>query len=839
MVNESPDRVQPRRVEDEMRTSYLDYAMSVIVSRALPDVRDGLKPVQRRILFGMQELGVGPTSAYKKSARMVGEVMGKFHPHGDSAIYDALVRMAQDFSLRYPLITGQGNFGSVDGDPPAAMRYTEARLSPLAMELLADIDRNTVNFYPNFDDSLMQPEVLPARLPNLLLNGSSGIAVGMATNIPPHNLNELCDVVMYLLDNPEATVDEVFEAGLIHGPDFPTAGMIFNRAEILNAYRTGRGRIIMQARMEVEETKNGRSQIVVTELPFQVNKATLIEKIADLVRGKKIDGISDLRDESDRHGMRIVIELSRNATYRSVQYQLYKHTALRSSFAVNLLALHEGQPRTLSLVEALNAFIEHRREVIRRRSEFDLEKARDRAHILEGLLKALSLLDLVIQTIRASASAEAAKTALMAAPFELSDRQAQAVLDMQLRRLAQLESQKIQAEYAELMEFINYLVDLLEHPEKIDALIKADCVELKEKYGDARRTQVFSAAVDDISEEDLVAHGQVVVTLSDRGYMKRVPLTTYRVQRRGGRGITGQTVREEDAIRHLTVCDTHDSLLLFTDSGKVFSLKTYEVPEGSRTARGIPVVNLVSMEAGDRVTAVVAVNDFGRDSMLMVTERGIVKRTPLKEFESVRKPGLIAMRLDDGDRLVEARPASETTDAIIVSSDGQAMRFRAGILRVASRASGGVRGMNLRDDAHVIGLVMADDGDDLLVVSERGMGKRTPVDEYPAKGRGGSGMLTFRVTPKSGPLTVARMVRADHQLILVSQQGIVMRTSAGSISQQGRSTQGVQVMNVGNDDRVASVARVDQAEGPDDGDEGDEAEMGVQAELGADGTAPA
>ncbi|GMU39637.1 MAG: DNA gyrase subunit A [Chloroflexota bacterium] len=828
MVNETPDRVQPRRVEDEMRASYLDYAMSVIVSRALPDVRDGLKPVQRRILFGMQELGVGPTSAYKKSARMVGEVMGKFHPHGDSAIYDALVRMAQDFSMRYPLITGQGNFGSIDGDPPAAMRYTEARLAPLAMELLADIDRNTVNFYPNFDDSLTQPEVLPARLPNLLLNGSAGIAVGMATNIPPHNLNEICDVVTHLIDHPDATVDEVFEAGLIHGPDFPTAGMIFNRAEILEAYRTGRGRIIMQARMEVEETKNGRSQIVVTELPFQVNKATLIERIADLVRQKKIEGISDLRDESDRHGMRIVIEMSRNATYRSVQNQLYKHTALRSSFAVNMLALHNGQPRTLSLVEALSAFIDHRREVIRRRSEFDLEKARDRAHILEGLLKALSLLDLVIQTIRASASAEAAKAALMGNPFDLSDRQAQAVLDMQLRRLAQLESQRIQAEYQELMEFIAYLVDLLEHPEKIDALIKVDCAELKEKYGDARRTQVFSAAVDDISEEDLVAHQQVVVTVSDRGYIKRVPLTTYRVQRRGGRGITGQTVREEDAVRHLTVCDTHDSLLLFTDSGKVFSLKTYEVPEASRTARGIPVVNLVSMEAGDRVTAVVAVGDFNRDSMLLVTERGIVKRTPLKEFESVRRPGLIAMRLDEGDRLVEARPASESTDAIIVSSDGQAMRFRAGTLRVASRASGGVRGMNLRDDASVIGLLIADDGDDLLVVSERGMGKRTPVDEYPTKGRGGSGVLTFRVTSKSGPLAVARMVRADHQLILVSQQGIVMRTSAGSISQQGRSTQGVQVMNVGNDDRVASVARVDQAEGPD---EGDEAETGVQAEL--------
>ncbi|MDA0269794.1 MAG: DNA gyrase subunit A [Chloroflexi bacterium] len=818
MVNDTPERVQPRRVEDEMRSSYLDYAMSVIVSRALPDVRDGLKPVQRRILFGMQELGVGPNSGYKKSARMVGEVMGKFHPHGDSAIYDALVRMAQDFSMRYPLIMGQGNFGSIDGDPPAAMRYTEARLAPIAMELLADIDRNTVDFYPNFDDSLMQPEVLPARLPNLLLNGSSGIAVGMATNIPPHNLNELCDVVVHLLEHPDATVDEVFEAGLIHGPDFPTAAMIFNRAEILNAYRTGRGRVVMQARMEVEETKNGRSQIVVTELPYQVNKATLIERIADLVRGKKLDGISDLRDESDRHGMRIVIELSRNATYNSVKNQLYKHTALRSSFAVNMLALHQGQPRTLSLVESLNAFIEHRRVVIRRRSEFDLEKARDRAHILEGLLKALDLLDLVIAAIRASASAEAAKTALIAAPFELSDRQAQAVLDMQLRRLAQLEAQKIQAEYQELMEFIAYLVDLLEHPEKIDALIKTDCADLKEKYGDARRTQVFPQAVEDISDEDLVAHQQVVVTISDRGYMKRVPLETYRVQRRGGRGITGQTVREEDAIRHLTVCDTHDSLLMFTDSGKIFSLKTYEVPEGSRTARGIPAVNLVSLEQGDRVTAVVAINDFKRDAMLLATERGIVKRTPLQEFESVRRAGLIAMRLDDGDRLVEARPASELADAIIVSSDGQAIRFKAGTLRVASRASGGVRGINLKGTAHVIALVMADDGDDLLVVSERGMGKRTPVDEYPTKGRGGNGVLTFRVTARSGPLAVARMVRADHQMILVSQQGIVMRTSAGSISQQGRSTQGVQVMGVGADDRVASVARVDQAEGPDDGD---------------------
>jgi DNA gyrase subunit A len=815
MVNETPDRVQPVRVEEEMRTSYLDYAMSVIVSRALPDARDGLKPVQRRILFGMQELGVGPNSSYKKSARMVGEVMGKFHPHGDSAIYDALVRMAQDFSMRYPLITGQGNFGSIDGDPPAAMRYTEARLAPIAAELLADLDRNTVDFYPNFDDSLTQPAVLPARLPNLLLNGSSGIAVGMATNVPPHNLNEICDCVTYVIEHPEATVDELFDQHLVQGPDFPTGAMIFNRPEILAAYRSGRGRITMQARMELEETKSGRYQIVVTELPYQVNKATLLERIAELVRQKRIEGISDLRDESDRHGMRMVIELSRSATYASVRNQLYKHTALRSTFAVNMLALMDNQPRTLNLVEAIQAFIDHRREVIRRRSEFDLEKARERAHILEGLLKALGMLDEVIRTIRQAASAEAAKTALMAAPFELSDRQSQAVLDMQLRRLAQLESQKIQQEFDELMKFIDYLVDLLAHPEKIDALIKEDCADLKQKYGDPRRTQVFESPVEDINEEDLVAHQQVVVTLSDRGYMKRVPLTTYRVQRRGGRGVTGQTVREEDAVRHLIVCDTHDTLLLFTAAGKVFSVRAYEVPEGSRQARGVPVPNLVDIDQNDRVTAIVVVGDFGRDSMLLATEQGVIKRTPLKEFESVRRSGLIAMRLDDGDRLVEARPGAESSDAVIVSSDGQAMRFNVGSLRVASRASGGVRGIRLRDDAKVIAMVIDDDGEDLLVVSERGMGKRTPIEEYPAKGRGGNGVQTFRVTPKSGPLAVARAVSADHQLILVSQNGIVIRCSAASISQQGRATQGVHVMSVDDDDRVASVARIDLAEGPD------------------------
>ena len=824
MVQEPPESgVQAVRVEDEMRNSYLDYAMSVIVSRALPDARDGLKPVQRRILFGMQELGVGPTSGYKKAARMVGDVMGKFHPHGDASIYDALVRMAQDFNMRYPLVAGQGNFGSIDGDPPAAMRYTEARLAAIAGEMLADIDRNTVDFQSNFDDSMEEPIVLPSRLPNLLLNGSTGIAVGMATNIPPHNLNELCDAVALLIDRPEADLDDLME--IVKGPDFPTAAMIFDRAEIRNAYATGRGRVTMQARMELEESRSGRYQIVVTELPYQVNKANLLEKIADMVRDKRIEGISDLRDESDRHGIRMVIELSRGATYASVRNQLYKHTALRSNFAVNMLALIENQPVTLSLKEALNAFIAHRRVVIRRRSEFDMEKARDRAHILEGLLKAIEFLDAVIYIIRHSASADAAKQALMSeTPVEagalnvalaLSDRQAQAVLDMQLRRLAQLESDRIRTEHGELMTFIAYLVDLLAHPEKIDVLIKDDCTDLKTKYGDARRTQVFPGAVEDISEEDLVAHAQVVVTVSDRGYIKRVPLTEYRVQRRGGRGVMGQTIREEDAVRHLQVCDTHATLLLFTAQGKVYSVRGYEVPEGSRQARGIPVVNLVEMSQDDRVTAVVVVTDFSADSMILVTEQGVVKRTPLDQFETVRKAGLIAMRLDDGDGLVEARPAREANDAVIVSSDGQAMRFNVGDLRVASRASGGVRGIKLRHGAKVIAMVIDEDGEDLLVVSERGVGKRTPIEEYPSKGRGGSGVLTFRVTSRSGPLTVARAVSADHELVVVSKNGIVMRTSAGSISQQGRGTQGVQVMNVDDDDMVASVARVDLAEGPD------------------------
>ena len=846
MVQETPQRIQTTRIEDEMRDSYLDYAMSVIVSRALPDVRDGLKPVQRRILFGMQELGVGPNSALKKTARVVGEVMGKFHPHGDQAIYDTLVRMAQDFTMRYPLVTGQGNFGSVDGDPPAQMRYTEARLAPIASELLADLDRNTVDFQPNFDDSVNEPVVLPSRIPNLLLNGASGIAVGMATNVPPHNLNEICDALTLLIDRPEAGIDELMEH--VQGPDFPTRGRIFGREAIRQAYASGRGKVTMQGVISAEQTEAGRIQLVVTELPYQVNKSTLIQRIADLVRNKRIEGVSDLRDESDRDGMRIVIELARNGTPAAVEAQLFKLTALQSTFAVNMLALVDGRPKTVSLKEALEAFIDHRREVIRRRSEFDLQKAEERAEILDGLLKAIEQLDWVIATIRASESADAAKTALMAGPEAdaeepwLSERQAQAVLDMQLRRLAALERKRIEDEHAELAEQIAWLRDLLANPEKIDGLIKDDCAELKEQYGDARLTRAFAQPAEEISADDLVPHQRIVVTISDAGYMKRVPLETYRRQRRGGRGITGAPTRDEDAANHLVVCDTHDSLLLFTQQGRVYSLRGYEAPEATRQARGIPVVNLVEMEATDRVTGVVVVADFSRDSMVLATAGGDVKRTPLEQFESVRRAGLIAMKLKRGDSLIAAHGAADGHDALLVSSGGRAIRFPVGSLRVASRASGGVRGMRLRNGERVVGLVIDTDGEDLLVVSEQGFGKRTPIEEYPTKGRGGQGILTFRVMERTGPLAVARAVTTGQEIILVSRDGIVMRTHAETISQQGRGTQGVAVMNIGEGDALAALALIDLDEdnprrrrGPEpEAEDADEA-----PETTAEGEAPA
>jgi DNA gyrase subunit A len=821
--------MRPVKIEEEMRTAYLDYAMSVIVSRALPDIRDGLKPVQRRILYAMDQAGMRPGSAYKKSATVVGEVIGKYHPHGDAPIYDAMVRLAQPFNMRYPLVDGQGNYGSVDGDPPAAYRYTEARLSPIAMELLADIDKETVDFFPNFTGEHQEPLPLPARLPNLLANGASGIAVGMATNIPPHNLSEICDAVAVLIDAPETTNAEI--ADIIKGPDFPTGGIIFRyetvrvpstdgsgpttekRDAIRTAYSDGRGRIVIRAKVHIEESiKANRNAIIVTELPYQTNKAVLVEKIADLARQKKIEGIADLRDESDRHGMRIVIELKREAHPRQLLNALYKHTAMQTAFAVNMLALVEGQPRTVSVKKMLESYIDHRRDVIRRRSQYELARAQERAHILEGLLKAIDMLDAVIKTIRGADSAEDAKEKLMAKPFELSDRQAQAVLDMQLRRLAKLEAGKIKEEYGELIKQISYLEDLLANPRKIDFLIRDDAVTLKEKFGDERRTMIMEQEPEEFSEEDMVAHQEVVVTISGRGYIKRIPLSTYRSQGRGGVGIIGAKTKDDDDIRHLVVADTHDKLIFFTDRGRCFQVKTYEVDEGKREARGISVMQLLMLDQKERITAVVRVAptvNAETDFMVMTTKLGEVKKTPMKNFANVRRDGLIAMDLEASDEFVDARICTDADDMLMVTAHGQAIRFAVKTLRSASRLSGGVRGIKLGKDDSVVAAAVAEKGLDLLVVSELGHGKRTPIDDYPRHGRGGQGVITFKTHDKSGDLVTARMVDPEHELIMVSEGGIILRTPVKHISQQGRSTQGVKLMNVGDDDRVAAVAVID------------------------------
>ena len=841
--------IRPIRIEEEMRASYLDYAMSVIVSRALPDVRDGLKPVQRRILYAMHDMGMRPGTAYKKSARIVGEVLGKYHPHGDDPVYEAMVRLAQDFSLRYPLVDGQGNFGSVDNDPPAAMRYTEARLSPIAEELLADLERNTVDFVPNFDGSLQEPFVLPARLPNLLVNGSSGIAVGMATNIPPHNLREVCDAISLLIENPEATTADLTE--IVSGPDFPTGGIAFRyetvrlpatngegptserRDAIRTAYADGKGRVMVRARAHIEEmAKGGRYQIVVSELPYQVNKAVLIEKIADLVRSKRLDGISELRDESDRHGMRIVIELKREGQPRQVLSNLYKFTAMQSNFAINMLALVDGQPRTVSLKRMLESFIGHRRVVIRRRSEFELEKAQERCHILEGLLKALDQLDEVIKAIRRSSSVDEAKQRLMKAPFKLSDRQAQAVLDMQLRRLARLEREKIQAEYAEIIKQISYLEDLLANPRKIDFLIRDDSQEVKERFGDDRRTQIMDQEAEEFSEADLVAHQEVVVTLSTNGYVKRLPLDTYRAQRRGGRGITGMKTREDDAVRHLLVADTHDDLIFFTDRGRCFQIKTYELPDAVRTARGIPLINLVSVDQKEWVTAVVRLpKDLAQDYLVMGTKLGEVKKTPLKYFANVRRGGLNAMDLEPKDELVSVKQASDSDHAIVVTGKGKSLRFSVGSLRSASRQSGGVRGVRLAKGDRMVALQIAKPDEMMLVVTSQGFGKRTPVADYPLQGRGGQGVITFKITSKTGDLISARMVNPKQELVLISEGGIVLRTAVEEISVQGRPTQGVTLMDIEEGGSVAAVTVVDM----ESTHKGDTAlPTGVSAEPGAE-----
>ena len=793
------------KIEDEMKSSYLDYAMSVIVSRALPDARDGLKPVQRRILYALNDMGLRHDSAYKKSARIVGEVLGKYHPHGDTAVYDAMVRMAQDFSMRYTLVDGQGNFGSVDNDPPAAMRYTEARLSRIAAEMLADIEKDTVDFTPNFDGSLKEPAVLPARLPDLLLNGASGIAVGMATNIPPHNLVELCDGISHLIDTPEATIDDLLK--LIPGPDFPTGGVIEGLEGIRSAYTTGHGRTVVRARTHIEEaTRGGRYQIVVSELPYQINKATLVERIAELVRNKKLDGISEVRDESDREGMRIVIELRREGQAQQVLNNLYKHTAMQSSFFINMLALVDGQPKMITLKGALLHYIEFRRKVITRRSQFDLEKAMERAHILEGFRIALNRLNEVIATIRRSQTVETARNNLMK-EFDLTQVQAQAILDMQLRRLAAMERKKIANEYTELLKTIAYLEDLLANPKKIDFLIKEEVGELKSRYGDPRRTEISGEEIWDFSDDDLIPRQQMVVTLSNRGYIKRVATDTYRQQHRGGRGIVGMVTRETDAVRRMLIASTHRNLLFFTDRGRVFRLKCYEIPrESSRTAKGIPIVNLLSIDVKERVTAVIIAPESVEDKFLVsATRNGEVKKTSLSEFSSVRSSGLIAMDLEQGDELVRARVANADDQVVLVTESGQSIKFSVAKLRTASRTSGGVRGIRLAPGDSVVGMEVAVPDAHILVISSNGYGKRTPFKAYPLQHRGGGGVRTFKVVAKTGRVVAARVVYPSDELMLISAKGIVIRTSVESIPVQGRATQGVGVMRMEQGDWVASI----------------------------------
>jgi DNA gyrase subunit A len=811
VVEQTGDRITPVRIEDEMRQSYLDYAMSVIVQRALPDVRDGLKPVQRRILFSMSEMGLRSSAAYKKSAAVVGEVMGKYHPHGDAPVYDAMVRMAQDFSLRYPLIDGQGNFGSVDADPPAAMRYTEAKLAQVADEMLADIDKNTVDFVPNYDGSHQQPESLPARLPNLLVNGSSGIAVGMATNIPPHNLTEICNAIMRLIDKPDTTTEELTE--IVRGPDFPTAGIIIGREGIRNAYATGQGRVIMRARAHVEEmARAGRFQIVVTELPYQTNKASLIEKMADLVKDKKIDGISDLRDESDRHGMRIAIELKAGGQPKQILNALYKHTSMQSSFNVHMLCLVNGQPKTVTLRTALHEYLNFRRSVIRRRSQFDLDKAREREHIVAGLLKALDKIGAIIKLVRGSESAAAAKVKLQEKPFTFTERQATAILAMTLSRLAALERQQLLNEHAELLKTITFLEELLADAAKVDAVIKEETLELRKKHGDDRLTQIVDQELQNFSDEDLIPHEEIVVTISRRGYIKRLALDTYRPQRRGGKGLTGMPTREEDAVHRLLVADTHDNLLFFTDRGKVFQLKAHEIPDASRTAKGLPLINLIDILQGELVTAVIATATFEGDCLLLATKRGEVKRTPLKDFESVRRNGLIAMNLEQGDALVSVKMANSADDLVLATADGQCICFPVGELRMASRQSGGVRGIRLAKGDFVVGMEIAARGQHLFTISERGFGKRTDFAQYPRHHRGGSGVSNLKLTDKTGRVAAVRAVNGTRELMIISVDGIVLRTTVDAISIIGRSTQGVTIMKMRPTDTVAAIAGIEAEE---------------------------
>ncbi len=799
-------------IDAQMRSAYLDYAMSVIVARALPDARDGLKPVHRRILYAMHELGIRSNSSYKKSARIVGEVLGKYHPHGDSAVYESMARMAQDFSLRYLLVDGQGNFGSVDGDAPAAMRYTEARLQKMAEELLADLEKDTVDFGPNFDDSLEEPLVLPARLPNLLLNGSSGIAVGMSTNIPPQNLRELTGAINHLIDNydniEDVTVDDLMK--FVLGPDFPTGGIIVGTEGIHSAYGTGRGRIVMRGVAHIEETKAGRYYINITEIPYQVNKSTLIERIAELVRDGKIDQISDLRDESDQRGMSIIIELKRGAQPKKVLNQLYKYTALQSTFGVQMLSLVDGEPRTLPLKRMLQIFIEHRQTVIVRRTNFELAKARARQHILDGYLIALNNIEAVIKTIREAEDADVAKTSLMTR-FKLSELQAQAILDMQLRRLAALERWKIEEEHKQVQATIEYLEDLLAHPKKILALIKSELIELTEKYGDDRRTRIAADAKEDIHDEDLVADESVLISLTERGYIKRVAASAFRSQSRGGRGVMGHTTKDEDEVVMLIPARTLNTMLFFSDKGKVYSEKVYQIPDSDRATKGIPLVNVLSLDPNEKVTAAMAVGAFSADSFCMLmTGRGKIKRVTMEEFASVRPSGLIAMSLEEGDQLGWARLTSGKDEIIIVTENGQALRFSETKVRSMGRQAAGVQGIKLKKDDAVTSMDVVEKDGALLIITTKGFGKQTPLDNYTAKGRATSG--NFTIDPKAlkeiGKIAAARVVQKDDDLTIMTSNGVTLRLKVKDVKQSGRATRGVHLIKPQEGDAVASVARI-------------------------------
>jgi len=800
------EKVVPIAIENEMRNSYIDYAMSVIVGRALPDVRDGLKPVHRRILHAMNELGLAHNKPYRKSARIVGEVLGKYHPHGDTAVYDTLVRMVQDFSLRYPLVDGQGNFGSVDGDNAAAMRYTEARLHSISTELLGDIDKDTVQFVPNFDESLDEPALLPARIPNLLINGSAGIAVGMATNIPPHNLSEITDAVIAVIDNPEVTIKDLQK--IVKGPDFPTAGLICGRDGIRSAYETGRGRIIMRAKAIIEVGKGKKDQIVITEIPYQVNKATMITAIAKLAENKKVEGIYDIRDESDRDGMRVVVELKRDQNAQVILNQLYKHTQMQETFGVIMLALVDGQPRVLTLKEMLTAFIEHRVEVVRRRTQFELDRAEKRAHILEGLKKCFAHLDAIIKTIRQAKTIELAKAALMK-NFKLTDLQAKAILEMQLQRLAHLERQKIEDEYLELIKKIEYYKAVLASKKKVLGIVKEEAEEVKKKYGDERRT-VIVAAEEDIEIEDMIKEEDVLVTLSHEGYIKRIPVSVYRAQRRGGKGVTGAAMKDEDFIEHLFLASTHDYILFFTTKGRVYWRRAYEIPQASRQAKGRAIVNVLSLAQGEAVSAMIQVREFDdKRNIVMVTQKGVIKKTNLQHFSRPRASGIIAIKLQDKDELIGCKLTSGNDEIFLATKAGQAIRFNEKQVREMGRSAGGVRGIRLgKKNDEVIALELTQKNTTLLTVTSQGYAKRTKFEEYRLQGRGGSGIINSKVTEKNGHVVNVLSVSNDDQAIFVTTGGMVVRVPVAQIRASGRNTQGVRVVRLKDKHRIASAARV-------------------------------